>query len=110
PPGINVLHVDRLRINSSDPFASQQNDDTQSAPILIEGAPEPKVETIMAEVYYQRKLFYEVKSTGYALTAFEPAENLQENVSLDELEQRTVAYRTRQDELIFVGFRRGNEG
>ena len=85
PPGINnVFHVDRLRLASSDPFPSQPNDDTQPEPILVDGEPESQVECIMAEVYYRKKLFYEVKWTGYALTTFEPAENLKDNIALDD--------------------------
>jgi hypothetical protein len=76
--------VDRLCLAASDPFPSQPNDDTQPAPMLIEGELKSEVEKIMAEVTYQNKLFFEVKWTGYALTTFEPAENLQDNTALDE--------------------------
>jgi hypothetical protein len=72
----NVFHVDRLRLASSDPFPSQPNDDTQPAPVLVNGELESEVEQIMAEVTYWNRLFFEVKWTGYALTTFEPAENL----------------------------------
>jgi hypothetical protein len=51
------------------------------------------VEQIMAEVTYRNRLFFEVKWTGYALTTFEPAENLQDNSALDEWEMFTAPYR-----------------
>lgn len=110
PPGINnVFHVDRLRLASSDPFPSQPNDDTQPDPILVDGEPESNVECIMAEVYYRKKLFYEVKWTGYALTTFEPAENLKDNMALDDWEQFTAPYRKPRSKELPPGFRRGDE-
>jgi hypothetical protein len=64
----------------------------------------------MAEVSYRNRLFFEVKWTGYALTTFEPAENLQNNSALDEWEMFTAPYHNRQSKLLPAGFRRGNEG
>jgi hypothetical protein len=76
-PGIhNVFYSDRLRLASSDPFPSQHNDNTQPALVLVNGEFESEVEQIMAEVTYRNRLFFEVKWTGYALTTFEPAENV----------------------------------
>jgi transposase InsO family protein len=110
PPGIhNVFYIDRLRLASSDPFPSQPNDDTQPAPVLVNGELESEVEQIMAEVTYQNRLFFEVKWTGYALTTFEPAENLQDNSALDEWEIFTAPYRNQQSKLLPAELRRGDE-
>jgi len=110
PPGVNnVFHVDRLRLASSDPFPSQANDDTQPDPILVNGEAESEVERLMAEVTYRNKLFYEVKWSGYALTTFEPAENLEDNVTLDEWETFTAPYRKGRKKELPAGFRRGDE-
>jgi hypothetical protein len=85
PPGIhNIFYMDQLRLAASDPSPSQPNDDTQPALMLIEGELKSEVEKIMAEVTYRNKLFFEVKWTRYALTTFEPAENLQDNTTLDK--------------------------
>jgi hypothetical protein len=78
--------------------------------MLIEGELESEVEKIMAEVTYRNKLFFEVKWTSYALTTFEPAENLQDNTALDEWEQFTTPYRNQHSKLLPTGFRRGDEG
>jgi hypothetical protein len=111
PPRIhNVFHVDRLRLASSDPSPSQPNDDTQPASVLVNGELESEVEQIMAEVTYRNRLFFEVKWTGYALTTFEPAENLQDNSALDEWEMFTAPCRNQQSKLLLAGSRRGNEG
>jgi hypothetical protein len=64
----------------------------------------------MAEVTYRNRLFYEVKWSGYALTTFEPAENLQDNTALDEWETFTAPYRKQRSKLLPAGFRRGDEG
>jgi hypothetical protein len=63
----------------------------------------------MAEVTYQNRLFFEVKWTGYALTTFEPAENLQDNSALDEWEIFTAPYRNQQSKLLPAELRRGDE-
>ena len=110
PPGINnVFHVDRLRLASSDPFPSQSNDDAQPDPVLVNGEAESEVEKIMAEVIYRNKLFYEVKWSGYVLTTFEPAENLKDNVALDEWEEFTAPYRRGRRKELPASFRRGDE-
>jgi hypothetical protein len=110
PPGINnVFHVDRLRLASSDPFPSQPSDDAQPDPVLVNGEAESEVEKLMAEVSYRKKLFYEVKWSGYALTTFEPAENLKDNIALDEWEEFTAPYRKGRKKELPTGFRRGDE-
>ena len=63
----------------------------------------------MAEVRYRNKLFYEVKWSGYALTTFEPAENLKDNVALDEWEEFTAPYRKGRKKELPPSFRRGDE-
>ena len=90
-------------------FPSQPNYDIQPVPILVDGEPESVVEKIMAEVPFRRKLFYEVKWTGYALTTFEPAENLQDNTALDEWEQFTAPYRALRSKKLPAEFRRGDK-
>jgi hypothetical protein len=111
PPGIhNVFYIDYLRLASSYPFSSQPNDDTQPAPVLVNGELESEVEQIIAEVTYRNRLFFEVKWTRYALTTFEPAENLQDNSALDEWEMFIAPYRNQQSKLLPAGFRRGDEG
>jgi hypothetical protein len=64
----------------------------------------------MAAVTYWNRLFFEVKWTGYALTTIEPAENLQDNSTLDEWEMFTAPHRNQQSKLLPAGFRRGVEG
>jgi hypothetical protein len=64
----------------------------------------------MAEVTYWNRLFFEVKWTGYALTTFEPAENLKDNSALDEWKMFTAPYRNQQSKMLQAGFRRGDEG
>ena len=109
-PGINnVFHVDRLRLALSDPFLSQPNNDTQPEPILVNSEPESEVKYIIAEAYYRKKLFYKVKWTGYALTTFKPAENLKDNIALDDWEQFTAPYRKPRSRELPAGFRRGDE-
>jgi hypothetical protein len=77
PPEIyDIFHVDRLRLAFLDPFPSHLNDNTQPAPVLVNGELESEVEEIIAKVTYWNRLFFEVKWTGYTLTTFEPAENL----------------------------------
>jgi hypothetical protein len=56
------------------------------------------------------RLYFEVKWTGYALTTFAPAQNLQDNTALDEWETFTAPYRNQRSKLLPAGFRRGDEG
>lgn len=111
PPGPhNVYHMDRLRLAASDPLPSQQDNDTQPEPIMVNGYEESVVEEIMAEKIRKgergRSLCYEVKWAGYAITTWEPAVNLEDTVALDRWEELTRPMRDNLGALP-EGFRRG---
>jgi len=113
PPGPhNVFHMDRLRLAGTDPLPSQQRDDDQPPPIQVDGQDEYEVEAILAETYRRvgrgrEHLWYEVKWTGYALTTWEPRENLEETQQLDDWESYSAPFRA--NGRLPPGFRRGTE-
>ena len=112
PPGPhNVYHIDRLRLAASDPLSSQEDNDLQPKPIVVNGQEESIVEEIIAEAKRRRgggtSLWYEVKWVGYAVTTWEPAINLEDNASLDRWEELTKGYRDHSGALP-KGFRRDN--
>ena len=63
-----------------------------------------------AEVQYRNRLFYEVKSDGYALTTFEPAANFKDNSVLDDWEESSASFRIPRSRQLPAGFRRDDEG
>jgi hypothetical protein len=92
PQGIdNVFNVDLLRPAASDPFPSQRQDDTQPPPMIVEEEEEFQVEKILGKRIVRgrgrggpRKLQYLVKWEGYAEPDWQPAENLENTVALDD--------------------------
>lgn len=93
PPGVHpVFHVDLLRPASTDTLPSQDNDDTQPPPHIIEGEEEWQVEAITGERMVRRgrgrRKEYHVKWSGYARQTWEPASALQETAALDAWEAR----------------------
>ena len=95
PPGIHaVFHTDRLKLASEDPHPSQQLDDAQPPPFVVDGENEYQVEEILAE---RRKKIgrgfrheYRVKWSGYVKPTWEPADALEDTVALDEYINRNV--------------------
>jgi hypothetical protein len=104
-----VFHVDRLRLASTDPLPSQEQDDYQPLPLRVDDAEEWTVEEIVGEQLKRRgrgwKLYYEVKWKGYHRTDLQPAELLADTEALDRWEAYTKDYRDNQNRLP-EGFRR----
>jgi hypothetical protein len=86
----SVFHTMYLRPVSEDPFPSQEVDDTQPPPILVDEEPEWEVQEILQERLKRgrgrggpvRKQ-YLVKWTGYATPTWTDASNMEETTALD---------------------------
>jgi len=101
PPGIhNVFHSQLLRLASSDPWPSQEQDDSQPLPQLVGEEEEYEVERILDERVVRRgrvsRHEFLVKWTGYAQPTWEPKEALNDVAVLDQWEEAAQAER-RQD-------------
>ncbi|THC87386.1 hypothetical protein EYZ11_013167 [Aspergillus tanneri] len=88
PPGIhNVFHVMLLRPANSNPFPSQQNDDYQPPPQLVDGEEEYLVQEILDERFARvgRGFRHEflVKYTGYQQPEWNHADAMEDTEALD---------------------------
>lgn len=84
-----MFNVDLLRPAGVDPLPSQEQDDYQPPPILVDNEEEWVVEAILGEKMGkgrgQRKhqKLYQVKWKGYAKPTWEPATALEDTIALD---------------------------
>lgn len=89
PNGIHdVFHVSLLRPAAKDPFPSQQLTDYQPPGVLVDGELEYAIDCITGErmrrIGRGWRKEYRVKWTGYAEEQWEPANNLEDTIALDE--------------------------
>ena len=92
----NVFHTSLMRPVAQDPFPSQQQDDVQPAPVLVEGENEYGVEAI-ADTRVKRgrgrggplRREFLVKWSGYAEPTWEPMTTVADTVALDNYEATT---------------------
>jgi len=97
-----TFHVDQLRPAASDPLPSQNVDDSQPEPIVVDGENEWEVECIADEHKIDNKTFYAVKWTGYAEITWEPREYVEDTIALDVWEDLSDEDRIKLRESITV--------
>ncbi len=85
-----VFHTDLLWPASQDPLLGQETDNNQPAPVLFKLHDEWQVEEILCARNKRRGKGREalVKWTGYHTPTWEPVENMQDTVALDEYKAR----------------------
>ena len=91
PDGIHpVFHVDLLRRDHNDPFPSQQQDDTQPPPVLVNEFEEYGIEEILRartrKVGRGKRREAQVKWVGYVTPTWEPVIEVKDTEALDRFE------------------------
>jgi hypothetical protein len=108
PTGVHpVFHVDLVRPAATDPLPSQERDDAQPPPIIVDGEEEYEVEEILGartqKVGRGTRRMVLVRWRGYSQDTWQPLTDVEDCTALDEYERKYGDIRTHDGPIVRAG-------